>query len=79
MNLIFRFISIAHVTVRSYYTSYFVVNFFILLLTSLNCSEICVTSGIVSLVKKSKLSCVTKRKLSARVSKVMKFLLLLNT
>ena len=71
MNLICRFICIAYVTVRSYDTSFFKVTFFLLLLMSLNSSEMYVASGIVSLVKKSQLSFVTKRKLLARVSKVM--------
>ena len=53
MNLICRFICIAYVTVRSYDTSFFKVTFFLLLLTSLNSSEMYVASGIVSLVKKS--------------------------
>ena len=53
MNLICRFICIAYVTVRSYDTSFFKITFFLLLLTSLNSSEMYVASGIVSLVKKS--------------------------
>ena len=52
MNLICRFICIAYVTVRSYDTSFFNVTFFLLLLMSLNSSEMYVASGIVSLVKK---------------------------
>ena len=78
MNLC-RYICIAYITVRGYDTSFFKVTFYLLLLTSLNSSEMYVASGIVSLVKKSQLSFVTKRKLLARVSKVMQFLLLLNT
>ena len=53
MNLICGFICIAYVTVRSYDTSFFKVTFFLLLLTSLNSSEMYVASGIVSLMKKS--------------------------
>ena len=52
VNLICRFICIAYVTVRSYDTSFFKVTFFLLLLMSLNSSEMYVASGIVSLVKK---------------------------
>ena len=52
MNLICRFICIAYVTVRSYDTSFFNVTFFLLLLMSLNSSEMYVASGIVRLVKK---------------------------
>ena len=72
MNLICRFIFIAYVTVRSYDTSYSKVTFFFLLfLTSLNCSEMYLASGIVSFIEKV----LTQ----FRVSKVMQFLLLLNT